>query len=291
MLVRLLAIAAVSFAMACSVWAEDGDTTESDSTVSAQTEHITTPVFHVDFSRFHPNLGTYDYVVSWQGIPAADVSISVNQEGMRYRVVATARTYSGIDLFYKLRYRAEGLLSAVDLLPIKTIIDQQENSTKKNIQIEFLDNGDIRSVRSKNGSGASVNVLSTDNFTLEPFSAAFIARSLDWKVGQTNVFDAYNGKTRYLISLTADHEETMRVNGEERKVWVIVPRVTLAENNTPHTKLRDARIYVTADERRDILKIVSSVFVGSVTTALDAFTPAVQPGLTHMAERERIILK
>lgn len=290
MLSRIGSVLVTVMLMALPAWAENSDNGEADSAVSSG-EHISTPVFHVDFSRFRPTLGTYDYVVSWQGIPAADASINVSQEGMRFRVVADVRTYSGIDLFYRLRYRAESLMSAVDLLPIRTIIDQQENSTKRNTQIEFLENGDIRSVRSKNGGDVSIDVLSTDNFTLEPFSAAFIARSLDWKVGQTNVFDAYNGKTRYLISLTADREETMKVNGELRKVWVIVPRVVLAGSNAPHSKLREARIYVTADERRDILKIVSSVFVGSVTTALDAFTPAVQPGLTHMAERERIILK
>ncbi len=259
---------------------------------SSAVPSVSTPVYHPDFSKFQLTLGTYEYQVSWEGIPAADASVTISQEGMRYRMLVSAKTYSGIDIFYKLRYRAEAIMSSVDLQPIRTLIDQRENSTHKNTQIEFLENGSIRSVRSKNGGDVSVTTIDTGNFTLEPLSAGLIARGLPWSVGTTHVFDAFNGKTRYLISLTAESEETIKVNGESRKVWVISPQVKFVENNENHKKLRRARIYVTADDKREILKIVSSVFVGSVTTALEAFTPATPQGrtATQVAARERVLL-
>lgn len=253
---------------------------------------VTTPVYHPDFSEFQPAFGRYDYTVSWQGIPAAEASISIEQEGLQFRIVADARTYSGIDLFYKLRYRAEGLISAVDLSPIKTIIDQRENSTVKNTQISFLENGEIQSVRSKNGKDPKFERLNTENFTLDPFSAAFLARSLDWKIGDTKEFDTYNGKTRYIISLTARDKVKMTVNGEQRDVWEIVPHVSLAGSTEQHKKLREAKIYVTADARREVLQIVSSVFIGSVKTTLDSFTPSTRSPVTHVAQgNERYIIK
>lgn len=258
----------------------------------ASVEKVSTPVYHPNLSQFQPHFGTYEYTVSWQGIPAAEATIKVEQEGLRYRIIADARTYSGIDIFYKLRYRAEGLISAVDLTPIKTIIDQRENRTVKNTQISFLENGEIESVRSRNGKNAEVKRISTENFTLDPFSAAFLARSLDWKVGDTREFDTFNGKTRYVITLTARDKVKMSINGETRDVWEIVPGVREAGDSKPHKKLREAKIYVTADEHREVLQIVSSVFVGSVKTTLDSFTPSQSSPATHFAKgSERIIIK
>ncbi|MBN8549498.1 MAG: DUF3108 domain-containing protein [Deltaproteobacteria bacterium] len=267
-------------------FADQGDTT------TAPVAKVTTPVYHPEASDFAPPLGKYDYTVSWEGIPAAEASISVEQEGLHYRIVADARTYSGVDLLYTLRYRAESLISAIDYSPIKTIIDQRENSTKRSTQISFRDNGDIETVRSKNGKDTVVQTLNTDNFTLDPFSASFLARSLDWKVGDTREFDTFNGKTRYIISLTAKDKVNMKVNGVERPVWVIVPGVRSADTNQPNKKLREAKIYVTADSKREVLQIVSSVFIGSVKTTLDTFTPSKRSPVTHVAqENQNHILK
>lgn len=252
---------------------------------------VNTPVYHPDLQEFQPNFGRYDYTVSWEGIPAAECSVTIEQEGMRYRLIAEARTYSGIDLLYKLRYRAESLISALDFSPIKTIIDQRENSTKKSTQISFLENGEIETVRSKNGTDTKVERVSTDNFTLDPFSASFIARSLDWKVGDTREFDTFNGKSRYIITLTAREKVRMKVNGEDRDVWVIVPGVRNTKNE-PNKKLREAKIYVTADTKREVLQIVSKVFIGSVKTTLDTFTPSTRSPVTHVAQgSQRFFLK
>jgi hypothetical protein len=263
------------------------------SPISETKVSVSTPAYQPDFSKFRMTLGTYEYKVSWEGIEAADAAVTITQEGMRYRMVVTAKTYSGIDLFYSLRYRAEGLVSSVDLQPLRTLIDQRENRTHKNTQIEFLGPGNIRSVRSKNGGEVAVTTIDTGNFTLDPLSAGLLARSLPWSVGTTYDFDAFNGKTRYLISLKAESEEVIRVNGIEKKVWVIAPQVRFVGNNEAHKKLRKAKIYVTADDKREILKIVSSVFIGSVTTALEAFTPATAGGvaLTQVAARERVLLQ
>ena len=56
----------------------------------------------------------------------------------------------------------------------------------------------------------------------------------------------------------------------------------------PRSKLREAFIYITDDEQRDILRIESSVFIGMVTVEMDSFTPAVdtRPSLTTVAQRD-----
>src|SRR5262249_10341179 len=159
------------------------------------------------------------------GIPAASATIFVEKDGENYRITATARTATGIDLFYKLRYRGEGLLSGTDLTPIRAVFDQQENSRIKNAEIIFHDNGEIEAVRQTKGKPAETLNFTPENFTLDPFAAAFIARGVDWKLGDTKEFDTFNGKSRYLISLTALEKAKVDVNGEKRDCWVISPKV------------------------------------------------------------------
>ena len=233
---------------------------------------ITTPVYRPDFSEYTPKLGTYKYTVGWEGIPAAECSVSMERlEDGNYQIVAAARTYSFIDLFYKLRYHAEGLLSGTALMPIRSSTQETENSRVKRTEITFHPDGTIESVRQMKGKSPETLSFKPENFTLDPFAAAFIARGVDWKVGETRQFDTFNGKSRYLISLTATGLEKLRHDGVIRDVWVIVPKVKTVGKEGVERKLRSAKIYLSADSNREIIKIVSSVFIGSVRAELDSF--------------------
>lgn len=246
----------------------------SQQSISPDLVQISTPVYSPGLGDFSPAVGTYLYRVSWQGLPAAEITLDVNESGLYYRVNTKARTFSAIDLFYKLRYKAEGLISAVDFRPRRTNINVKENSREKNVEITFLENGEIRSVREQKGKDTQVLQFNPNNFTLDPFSAAFLARSLEWREGDTKHFDTFNGKSRYLISLTCVEKKPLLLNGVNRDVFVISPKVeNLTTINGPK-KLREAKIYLTADKQREILKITSEVFIGSVTTKLLSFTPA-----------------
>lgn len=253
---------------------------------------IITPVYRPDFS---PALGTYTYTISWQGIPAAEVRVGVEREGLSYKIWTKLKTYSAIDLFYKLRYSADAKLSVVDFAPIQSVYRAQENSRVKEAELTFMNDGEIHAIRRSKGRDPEYKRFSTDNFTLDPFSAGFIARGIDWEVGKTNVFDAYNGKSRYLISLTATGKKILKVNGIERSVWVIEPRVQKI-GDTGKSKLRQAKIYLTDDSFREILEIESEVFVGSVRTELEKFQPSTHsvPGTqvaTHYLMGEEVSVK
>lgn len=234
---------------------------------------VSTPVYRPDFS---PALGTYTYEVSWQGIPAAEVKVGVEREGLSYKIWTKVRTYSAIDIFYTLRYDARAKLSVVDFSPTQSYFRSRENSKVKEAEITFMPDGEIHAIRMKNKQNPQYKRFNTDNFTLDPFSAAFIARGIDWEVGKTNVFDAYNGKSRYLIKLTAKEKTTMKVNGVERPVWVINPSVEYI-GKKKKSKLREAKIYMTADSYREIIEIESEVFIGSVSTELEEFEASERP--------------
>jgi hypothetical protein len=234
---------------------------------------VRTPIYQPDFSQFEPRLGTYTYEVTWQGIPAAEASVTINQDGLRYVMTTFAKTNSAIDIFYRLRYRAQGLISAITFLPEKTQVENRENSRIKIVEMNFRNDGTIHSVFNRNDN-REVFDFDPQNLMLDPFSAAFIARSQEWRAGETKTFDTFNGKSRYLISLTALGREKITFDKRRQDVWVISPQVRKVTDPNGPQKLQSAKIYVTADKSRDVLQIVSSVFVGSVKTTLVKFEPA-----------------
>lgn len=253
---------------------------------------LSTPQYPAYEAEFEPRMGKYTYEVSWNGIPAAEATLTVGAEELRYRLVAVARTYAPINLLYDLRYRAEGLIDATDMSSLHTSISQKENSREKRIEISFRGRGEVEAVRTQKDKPAQVTKLDTNNTTLDPFGAAFLARGLRWEEGETKYFDTFNGKLRYLIALTAEGKEVLKVNGEKRLCWVIVPQVRKVNTNEPQHKLRGAKIYMTDDAQRDVVKIVSEVFIGAVTTKLINFEPSETPLPIRMAQvRARALLK
>jgi len=248
----------------------------ADDYISPELVKITTPQYKPEATGFAPRLGVYEYSVGWEGINAASCSVTIDRRGDTYVVDAAARTYSGVDLLYKLRYEAIGTISARDLTSINLSIDHQENSRRKNIEIDFSPQlRTINAVRSKGTADPDKKTLSfvTDNFTLDPIAATFLARSLVWKIGDTRHFDVFNGKSRYFISLTAKERSTIRYKGESRPVIVITPQVRNLTTTKPRSKLRQAFIYVSDDAYREVLRIESAVFIGRVITELESFKP------------------
>ena len=238
-------------------------------------ERVVTPVYKPDLKLFKPPLGVYTYVTSWQGIPAAEATLKIEKINNKYKVNTEVKTYSVIDIFYKLRFYAESIIAADSLHPESLNINQFENSKKKSITVNFSTNGEIYSKRVQKNGEIKEEKFNTNNMTLDPYSAVFMARSLPWNIGVSRDFDVYNGKTRYIVTLKVSNKIKMDVNGEDKEVWVIIPKVSNLTNMKENNKLREAKIYVTADENKDIVKIWSSVFIGAVTSKLTKFSPQI----------------
>lgn len=270
----LLLVLCFALCASAAFGADDSVTSSSnDKGVRADMVRISTPIYLPSFNNFDPPLGEYTFSVSWQGIPAAYLTLKIDREKEFYRVIAEAKTIRAIEIFYSLKYRGESLLSALDLSPVRTVIFQQENSRVKDLDMTFEPNGFIRSVYTKKGNPTEVLEFNPENFTLDPFSSGFLARSQEWDIGTVREFDTFDGKNRYLITLRCTGSDTVDVEGVEREAWVIEPEVKNLTNPKNNKKLRSAKIYLSKDKSREILKLVSKVFIGSVTTSLESFVP------------------
>lgn len=248
----------------------------ADDYIAPDLVKVTTPLYRPAHAKYKPRPGVYEYSVGWEGITAASCSLTVREERGRFLIDAAARTYSGVDLLYKLRYEARGVLDSDNLSSISLSIDHKENSRHKTIEMRFEPNfGPIKADRQTGDIAANQKHVefTPNNQTLDPIAAAFLARSLDWKVGESRDFDVFNGKSRYFITLTAVDHKVIRFRGQERSVFVISPRVRNLTTTKPRSKLREAFIFVTDDDERDILRIESSVFIGSVSVDLESYSP------------------
>ncbi len=233
---------------------------------------ITTPVYAPELTDFNPKLGKYIYAVSWQGIPAGTVELNLTRVGDDYQITASARSAKAIDYVYKLRYKSEAVISAKTLMPKHSIATTNENFKEKKIELEFSPEGEIQSVYINHRGKRQSLQFKPHNFTLEPFSTAFLALSMNWKKGDKRTFDTYNGRNRYLIELTAVDMTDIIINGATHRAIVIAPAVTkLTDAETK--KLRKAWIYISAGNSREILQITSELFFGSVNTTLVDFIP------------------
>jgi len=248
----------------------------SNGATPAQFVKVTTPVYEVSTEAFTPRLGTYEYTVSWQGMPAASCILTITRRQEAYVVDLSARTYRTIDPLYRLRYSAKGIISQRNLWPTQMTSEQENNSQSQSIEINFSPELETISVlrrRTACDTHPTQASFLANNFTLDPIGAAFIARALPWQVGTEHSFDVLNGANRYHVILAALRRETLVHRGRETPAFVIKPTIRNLTEIRPDSILREASIYLSDNRDREVLKIVSSLSIGEVTTLLDSFVP------------------
>lgn len=245
---------------------------------------IKTETYTPDFTDF--KRGTYVYEVSWKGIPVAEASVEVDsqktEEGKEsYLVEAKASTNKVIDVFYKLRHSSDSSFDAESLRPMKFKSIQTENSRKRSSEISFGINGEISSFTERNGKIEDERKFMSDNLTLDPISAAFLARSIPIEIGKKVEFDIYNAKNRYLISFLVVEIENIKVENfnkkgekEMRLAYKVVPTIQKLTDTEGEKRFSKGTIWISADEFRDVLKIESEVLVGSIGAYLKKFSPS-----------------
>ena len=235
--------------------------------------------------KFKPRLGTYYYKFDYNNVSIGIASITINRENDLYKVQVLAQTNDTIDRIYKIRYRGESLMETEPgVASIQTKTQQQVKSKEKDVTIQFNQDGEIKTIEKKSENGGTVDFkvrrLMPERFTVDPFAATYLVRGLDWKVGLEEVFDVYGGKSQYELHLKCTHIQGVDVDGVKRPAYVIIPTVKKLdeEGNVVESKKKptDTRIYLSADELKDVLKIEASHPLGLFRVTLDKFVPLVR---------------
>ncbi len=253
------------------------------------------PLFHD--SGFRPRLGTYHYSFEFNGLNIGTGQVVLGQKGNLYEIQFRARTNRTIDRFYKARFSGGNITRADSLLPVSTRILSRVRSTSKDTAIHFRDDGTITSVRTESEKGEplenKVKEVETSDFTMDPLSVIHLIRGIDWKPGMEQRVRIFSGKSRYESHFTCTGEKVVEIDGQKRKAWEIIQQAVKLDDEGRETeeekKERDLKIYLSADQARDVLKIDSRRIMGHFLVQLEGFEPAaggVRPGGGHPGANE-----
>lgn len=234
-------------------------------------------------SKYEPRYFPFDgpekveYQASWSGIPVGRAKIvarTVWQGGKKhYAVQIKARTLSYLDPFWKMRDSIETVMDADTLRPRRFYFKQNENS--KNVKTEALfdpkTNKWVVDIRERKKVKRH-EFTSAD--TLDPISASYLVRSLDFHVGdqfQLTVFAG--GKKRYPLDLDVVSREYIAIRTGLFEAYKIHTRLELPGKPGEPATFREAQVWLSADDRRVLLKMSSYVFLGNFNIELVAADP------------------
>lgn len=230
----------------------------------------------LDFDdEFEPALGKYYYDVFLKGAKVGRATIEVDRKGDEYVIAVTARTRGLLKHLYKVKYKGEVIVTKDPLQPSIAHIEERTGNKKKTIQAEFPEPNIVTTIEKESEGGSPTTQKEkefvSDTFILDPFSTVFLIRSLDWQIGTSEVFDIFTGNKQYELHLFCSGETVINVDGIDRKAWEIIPQTRSLKK--PHKKkMSGFVVYLSQDEKREILKISGEPKIGRIVADLRKYT-------------------
>jgi hypothetical protein len=237
--------------------------------------------------KFYPyeNGEKASYRASWNGVPVASAEIEttpITFEGKKsYRVRIDARTSKGLDLIWKMRDTITSVFEAKSLAPSRFVFSQRENSRVIDTEAKFNQKEKKWAVnRWQEGRNPRVFDFDSNN-TLDPITAVYLARSIDLNVGEKLFFNVFGGRHQYLLELNVEKKEPVELeSGAVIPAFKLVPKLTNLTKEGYAGRLKEAAIWVSADERRIPVKFWSRIFAGNVYMELIQDRTGVQSATT-----------
>ena len=204
-------------------------------------------------TEFRPRMGEYHYEIQWAGSRVATGIITVQEEGDLYRLTADQRTTKFIDRLYRVRYRGETRIRAADLSPSESVLVQEVKKRKK-VQTATYDSEtgsvSVEETRSR-AKRAKVKKktyeLRSDTGIVDVFTAIFLARSFDWRVGERHSFQVFIGEKQYVVTLDCVGKSTFELQEDTIPVWVIRPGIRKTSAAEPSPVSQKTRVFIAAD--------------------------------------------
>jgi Protein of unknown function (DUF3108) len=227
------------------------------------------PVYQPKFFPFESGEKAV-YRTSWNGlisVATAEIyTMPAVVDGKKvYQVRVEAKTSRILDLIWRMRDTITSTFDAKALAPSHFKFSQREN--KKVIDTEARYDRSTKSWavnRQQVGKKPQVYEFDSQN-TLDPITAVYVARSVDFKVGDRLYFKIFGGRYRYLLELLVERKEPVELeSGKVVEAFRIVPRIQNITKNGYASRLNDGVIWISADERRLPIKLSSKITFGSV---------------------------
>lgn len=210
------------------------------------------------------------YHATWNGllsVATAEVTTSSSMvDGKKvYQVRVDAKTSKALDLIWKMRDTISSTFDSKSLSPSHYLFNQRENSRIIDTEAKLdLTNKRWAVRRQQAGKRTKIYQFDSQN-TFDPVTAVYLARSVDFKVGDKLYFKIFGGRYHYLLELFVEKKEPVALlTGKTVEAYKIVPQVQNLKKSGYANRLREAAIWISADERRLPVKLSSKILFGSV---------------------------
>ena len=222
--------------------------------------------------EFNPRTGTFYYIIEWGRSKAADARVTIIREGDFYRMTADQETTPFIDRIYRIRYSGETIIHAEDLLPKQTVIKGQFGKRRRVDEIYYGEDGEVEAVVTKSKPRSpperEVYEINSETFAIDVFAAVFLARSFHWQAGESQQLEIFTEDKHHLITLDCLGRGLYEEGTIRTPAWIIRPGSHNLDNPRAETIYSNTRIYLSADESRDLLKIKTSLGFGTIRMTL-----------------------
>ena len=210
------------------------------------------------------------YQATWNGmIAVATAEVQTSQtviDGRKvYQVRVEAKTSRMLDFIWRMRDTISSTFDAKALAPSRYTFSQRENSKVIDTEAK-LDHATKRWSVNRQQVGKETKIYQFDaQNTLDPITAVYLARSTDFKVGDKLYFKVFGGRYQYLLELFIEKKEPVALqSGKTVEAYRIIPSIQNITKNGYASRLNEATIWISADERRLPIKLSSKIVFGTV---------------------------
>lgn len=208
-----------------------------------------------------------EYRMSWNMIPVASAKVQTKpkwEQGEKfYQVNVKAKTWRILHWIWKMRDSVESVFEAKTFSPRSFIFSQSENREMVQTKILYEPNSQKWVVRRKEGDKVEgFEFVSGD--TYDPISVSYLLRSLDFKVGDRLEFNLFGGHHRYLLTLDVVNQEPIKVKAGQFNAYKIESQMVKRPPSKDDGYVYRATGWISADEKRILVKAKSKAWIGSV---------------------------
>jgi hypothetical protein len=229
------------------------------------------------FKNYPPKYRPFDkgehavYQASWLGVPVASATIDMHPivtDGKKtYHATVKTESWRGLDWIFKMRDVIESTFDAETLHPLRFSFIQRENK-KANDTTATVDPATHKWTVQRRENKKHKDFEFESPYALDTVAAVYLARSLEFKPGDSFQLEVFGGKSRYLVTLDVVGKERVSVRGKQYEAFKIIPKVADLSKAGYAKRVRQATAWITADAQRMPVKMSAQVFVGSVNIEL-----------------------
>ncbi len=226
---------------------------------------IQTPAYTPGRVPFAPGQQLF-YQVTWQQLPVAFARVWLrrdpqrNQEWLGEASVATNKL---VDVFYRMRAYLREELPPQSLASDGVFIRHNENGRQTEYSVSFdRADGIVETTRRKHDHTEVKRFLASH--PLGPIGASLLAISQPVEVGGSMTLDVFAATERYVVRLKVARREQIRLGADDIEAFRIIPSILYVSNPKNHYKVRQALVWISADQRHVPLRIEADTFVGRI---------------------------